>query len=425
MNILLVIFLFAQPEKFTELNGLEDAQGNTHLFYRHYRANVWGYNWVSEIRHFDLAANSNVLLVLDFYINNSLWFATSFTTELDFFEHDPAQYIYYYTYGEVDPSAFIERHDGTVFTELGESGRLAISAQNDSLLYAGHPWSGIMKSTDRGDTWEDIPGGMFDILFVELSPFNDQVLFAVNYDSHLLKSSDGGLTFSPVDSAGQWNIRHILKFDAGGMHIFAVNFQADQYHLFRSSDAGESWQVILSDSSSMVVETDPLISGKLYLSVGNQILTSNDFGNTFADYWNLTFNIVGLYKKPNSDILYGATNFDIYEITPTDTVSLIHLPIVGIGDQPENVSRPFQLKQNYPNPFNPLTTIEFSLSRSQHVLLKVFDITGKEIALLINGKLPPGLHKITFEAGSLASGIYFYQLQTNGFSETKKMALLK
>lgn len=425
LNMLLAIFLFAQPEKFTELNGLADAQGNTHLFYRHYKANVWGYNWVSEIRHFDLAANSNILFVLDFYINNNLWFATSFTTEIDFFDRDPAQYIYYYTQAEIDPSAFIERYDGTVFTELGESGRLAISAQNDSLLYAGHPWSGIMKSTDRGDTWEDIPGIMYDILFLELSPFNDNVLFAVNYDSQLLKSTDGGLTFSTVDSAGHWNTRHNLKFDAGGMHIFAVDFQANQYHLFRSSDAGNSWQTILSDSSSMVVETDPLISGKLYLSVGNQILTSSDFGNTFADYWNLPFDIVGLYKKPDFDLLYGATNFDIYEITPTDTVSLVHLPIVGIENPPGNLIRQFELKQNYPNPFNPATTIEFSLSQSQHVLLRVFDITGKEIAVLINGKIPPGLHKITFDGNNLASGIYFYQLQGNDFSETKKMALMK
>lgn len=424
-NTLLAIVLFAQPEKFTELNGLDDSQGNTHLFYRHYRANVWGYNWVSEIRHFDLAANVNVLLVRDFYVNNNLWFAALYTTEVDFFGHDPAQYIYYYTQAEIDPSAFIERYDGTVFANTGESGRFAISAQNDSLLYAGNPWGGIMKSTNRGDSWEDIPGVMYDILFLELSPFNDSILFAVNYDSHLLKSAAGGLAFSTVDSAGNWNTRRILKFDAGGMHVFAIDFHANQYHLFRSGDAGDSWQAILSDSSSMVVETDPLIPGKLYLSVGNQILTSNDFGGTFSVYWDFPVDIVGLYKKSNSDVLYGATNFDIYEITPTDTLSLVHLPVVGIEDRPENFIRQFELKQNYPNPFNPATTIEFSLSRSQHVLLKVFDITGKEIAVLRNGRMSAGLHKVTFDGKNLASGVYFYQLQANGFSETKKMALMK
>lgn len=423
--ILLTISLSAQPEKFTELNGLDDAQGNTHLYYRHYKTNVPGYNWVSDIRHFDLAANLNVLFVRDFYINNIIWFETAFTTDIDFFNRDPAQYIYYYTHAQVDPSAIVERYDGMVFIDTGESGRLAVSEQNDSLLFATRPWGGIMKSTDRGNSWEDIPGVMYDTLFLELSPFDDNVLFAVSFYPRLLKSTDGGLTFSTVDSVGNWNISRILKFDTGGMHIFAIDSHLGEYHLFRSSDAGDTWQVILSDSSKLVVEIDPVTSGKLYLSIGNQILTSDDFGDTFSDYWAFPFEIVGLYKKPNSDILYGATNFDIFEITPTDTVSLLHLPIVGIEDQPENFAREFELKQNYPNPFNPATTLEFSLSKSQHIILKVFDITGKEIAVLINEKMPAGLHKVDFDGNGLASGIYFYQFRANGLSQTKKMALLK
>lgn len=424
-NLLATIFLVAQPGRITELNGVDDLQANSHLFYRHYRTNVTGYNWVSDIKHFDLAANVNTLFIRDFFSDDFFGFRNHYTTDIEFFNYDPVQYIYSYTYSEIDPSAYIERYDGTVFTDLGESGRLAISAQNDSLLYAGKPYGGIMRSTDHGDSWEDI-GVMYDTLFLELSPFNDSIVFAVNYDAHLLKSTDGGLTFSTVDTAGNWNIQHNLQFDPGEMYVYSISSFADQYHLFRSSDTGNNWQTILSDSSKIVTETDPVISGKLYLSVGKQISVSNDFGETFSVYWELPFDIVGLYKKPDSEILYGATNFDIYEITSSDTTSLIHLPIMGIETGPELVVHNFELKQNYPNPFNPATVIELSLSKSQHIMLTVFDLAGKKIQVLIDGKIPAGSHKVNFAGHDLASGIYFYQLKLNSLPVgTKKMILLK
>jgi hypothetical protein len=85
----------------------------------------------------------------------------------------------------------------------------------------------------------------------------------------------------------------------------------------------------------------------------------------------------------------------------------------------------FSLSQNYPNPFNPSTKIEFQIFRFENVTLKVYDIIGREVATLVNEKLNAGKYEVHFDASKLSSGVYFYRLQTEIVSLTKKMVLLK
>jgi hypothetical protein len=96
----------------------------------------------------------------------------------------------------------------------------------------------------------------------------------------------------------------------------------------------------------------------------------------------------------------------------------------------------FKLFQNYPNPFNPSTTINYSIPypssplkgegpRVRSVTLKVYDLLGREIATLVNEEKLPGIHNVKFDGNNLPSGLYFYQLKTNEFIQTKKMILLK
>ncbi len=89
----------------------------------------------------------------------------------------------------------------------------------------------------------------------------------------------------------------------------------------------------------------------------------------------------------------------------------------------------YSLKQNYPNPFNPSTKIEFSIPKSAHTNLSVFNVQGKKVATLVNKKLNAGTHKYNFDADSgilkLVSGRYFYRLESGGYSKTRKMVLVK
>ena len=85
----------------------------------------------------------------------------------------------------------------------------------------------------------------------------------------------------------------------------------------------------------------------------------------------------------------------------------------------------YGLEQNHPNPFNPTTTIEYTLPRSGEVSLIVYDLLGKEVASLINGNMPAGNHRVSWDASNIPSGIYFYRLHAGDFIQTRKMLLLK
>lgn len=98
--------------------------------------------------------------------------------------------------------------------------------------------------------------------------------------------------------------------------------------------------------------------------------------------------------------------------------------VTGIGEHSSLISD-FYLRQNYPNPFNPSTLIDFVLPNYGEVKLTIIDLLGQEVAVLVNGKRSAGRHSVLFEAGNLPSGIYFYQLETSDFTETRKMLLLK
>jgi endonuclease/exonuclease/phosphatase family metal-dependent hydrolase len=111
-----------------------------------------------------------------------------------------------------------------------------------------------------------------------------------------------------------------------------------------------------------------------------------------------------------------------------------HLPVFAlfkfegtIGIQPVSNVTPekFELGQNYPNPFNPVTNFKFRVAGYRHVVIKVFDLLGREVAEIVNSDLQPGTYKADFNAINLSSGMYFYRLTAGSFSETKKMILVK
>jgi hypothetical protein len=101
-----------------------------------------------------------------------------------------------------------------------------------------------------------------------------------------------------------------------------------------------------------------------------------------------------------------------------------HLVSTGVGEL-TGVPSTFALQQNYPNPFNPSTLISFTIPKSGNVSLKVYDVLGQEVATLMNEFKPVQSYEVKFDARGLASGIYFYTLQTENQSLTKKMVLMK
>lgn len=85
----------------------------------------------------------------------------------------------------------------------------------------------------------------------------------------------------------------------------------------------------------------------------------------------------------------------------------------------------FQLFQNYPNPFNPQTTIPFELQKQGAVQVRVYDMTGREVAMLVDKVMAAGSHNLTFDAKGLATGTYYYRLMFDGQTLTKRMLYVK
>jgi len=100
---------------------------------------------------------------------------------------------------------------------------------------------------------------------------------------------------------------------------------------------------------------------------------------------------------------------------------------INVSNEEETLDKSLKtvLNQNYPNPFNPTTTFSFEISKPGKVKLSVFNMIGQEVAILQNNILTSGTHSINFDGSNLASGTYFYRLETNGQTLTKKFTLIK
>ncbi|HJY63409.1 MAG TPA: T9SS type A sorting domain-containing protein, partial [Ignavibacteria bacterium] len=112
-----------------------------------------------------------------------------------------------------------------------------------------------------------------------------------------------------------------------------------------------------------------------------------------------------------------------------DITTIKYSQLIGIIPISSEIPNEYSLSQNYPNPFNPVTKIRFSIPPYKggkgDVILKVYDIQGRQVAVLLNENKQPGTYEIDFDAGGLSSGIYFYKLIADGFIDTRKMILVK
>jgi len=111
--------------------------------------------------------------------------------------------------------------------------------------------------------------------------------------------------------------------------------------------------------------------------------------------------------------------YAFYTVYATNGIS------TAVAQKGSSAPTSFQLRQNYPNPFNPSTVISYSLPANAPVTLKIYDVLGREVKTLVNERQAAGNHSVTLNASGLASGVYFYQLQTNGKALAKKLMVIK
>jgi hypothetical protein len=154
--------------------------------------------------------------------------------------------------------------------------------------------------------------------------------------------------------------------------------------------------------------------------LGNVFQVSNqatNLSNWFGDatlFNNKIISVISDERNGNSDIFCNIRSF-------TNPDSIVN----GINQISITTPSKYSLSQNYPNPFNSMCNVQFSMCNAGNAKLVVYDIQGREVQTIVNESLKPGTYEVSFDGSKLNSGVYFYKLITDGFTETKKMILLK
>jgi photosystem II stability/assembly factor-like uncharacterized protein len=342
---------------------------------------------------------------------------------------------------------------------------------NDSIIIIGS-YSAIFVSNDTGKTWSitgnyDVRSLFYDsvrkIVYVGTA-IDDSGIFGI------FKSTDYGQSWEllyafPNLSQGRWvNTIHVSR---NNHYVFASIIYGDRfgslYQFFRSTDEGQSWELIIEGPYSPVFDIEEDFLGNIYALRSSQLLISHDEGNSWiyrntpssnsmsvdysgriylSYYNNLHFSVdEGItWLEMDKSGLQGTSINDI-KINKNNRIYLATKNGVFIGEADSivlstfrevDINKSFVLAQNYPNPFNPSTKIKFTIptvethrNASLQTTLKVFDVLGNEISTLVNEEKPAGNYEVEFDAAGLPSGIYFYQLKAGSYIATKKMLLLK
>jgi hypothetical protein len=141
-------------------------------------------------------------------------------------------------------------------------------------------------------------------------------------------------------------------------------------------------------------------------------------------FYNLTYGL-GLTKVDTMIFQCGAWDFRFNDLCYARIGGEEYGTFAGLNNPHEIAPGSFTVEQNYPNPFNPTTVISYQLPVASTVRLAVYDILGREVAVLVNEKKGPGSYTVRFSATGLASGVYLYRIQAGDFVQTKKLLLLK
>lgn len=253
------------------------------------------------------------------------------------------------------------------------------------------------------------------------------------------RSSNGGTNWEVIDSV----LQNVNTYTNLGL----TNNTKYNYRIFSYSNAGNSaYSNISSSTTQMIAPPAPTLISPPNNSLGTPLTPLLD--------WDTVMTAASYKIQVSNDSLFINTIWAAANILQTQTMvptgvltnntkyywRVWGVNLVGPGSystvwnfkttlvkivQDEQKLIKVRFSQNYPNPFNPTTNIEFSIPEKSFVKLNVFDISGKQVSQLVNENLSAGTFKYDFNAENLPSGIYFYKFETDKFSETKKMILIK
>jgi photosystem II stability/assembly factor-like uncharacterized protein len=321
---------------------------------------------------------------------------------------------------------------GDNWTPVLQTGQNAGSF-NNLIFSRNNPLAGavladnIFVTTNGGINWVEKSTGGSGVSSAQNSlMFVDQNFFGfglTNGSSRVRTTTDGGNSWAMQTTGliGNYTSGYTFRDDK---QIGLASTSTSMPNLARTTNSGTTWTSVNIDTGltgitliKWVPGTDVVYivgqNGAIKRSVNNGLnwVTLSTAGVTGINHFS--------FVKLNS-IIYG------YAVSSNGNVmKLADSVLILTGIIKSEVPAEYKLLQNYPNPFNPATNIDFALPVSSVVTIKVFDILGREIRTLVNETKSAGNYSFKFDASELSSGLYFYRIQTDKFSDAKCMLLVK
>jgi hypothetical protein len=266
------------------------------------------------------------------------------------------------------------------------------------------------------------------VLFVNFAPAQNKVTFTLGNK----KISSGILSYTvyatvPVGQTwhvGSCNIR--VTFTGNPTGSLAVH----------ADNPADSANANISSANGYQAMTTTSVGGGV--AIGLNILTFNTSGfygfvgsTTPYKLGRIRFNITTPFYSDtmhfrNSPTVYPTVIYDsLTALVYGTTYSTTDPTITGVTGNITTIPTEYQLYQNYPNPFNPVTSIKYDVPKTGLVKIKVYDLTGKLVDVLVNGEMEAGAYEVNFNGMNYASGVYFYRFESADYTKVMRMVLIK
>jgi photosystem II stability/assembly factor-like uncharacterized protein len=332
--------------------------------------------------------------------------------------------------GSWDAGIFVSGNNGTNWYQTGLNYyTIEVISIQDTNIFAGTWGNGIFLSTDKGISWQPRSEGISTAKIMSIDIKDDRIAasaygaFNPNEYPIIFYSSNNGVDWNTIITGLPGSIVKDVAFSGTSIYA-AVN---DYSGIYRSTDNGQLWMlhnngfpqklphklIKYNDKTNNCYLFAGCYSGQFQ---GVIYMNKNDESSWHNISGELPDNGVWSLAVSDQYLLAGIGN-DVWLRSMSEIVSSVGQSI----DLPEN----FRLEQNYPNPFNPSTLIKYSLPRQSRITIIIYDALGKEITRLVDEEKPAGEYSIEFNATDLASGLYVYRIQGEGFIDSRKMLLIK
>jgi photosystem II stability/assembly factor-like uncharacterized protein len=323
--------------------------------------------------------------------------------------------------------------------------------------WCGGTYGHIYKTTNSGFNWQEqnvpIDGFRGDFWF-----FNDSIGWAIGGGGRILKTTDGGSINPPgtvlfcdnfENGLSNWVIDTIrgCTWSIQSINPLRYSFPFGAYGHCLSADESLCYPSPLI-STATTISIDCSGKQQVYGEFDNdwypnytrydsaKVQASYDGGSTWEDIIIFTntnrmshpiFQLPKAANIPKLKVrLYSILHDSSFFLWAVDNFCIKGYDYIGISNNQNNIPQNYSLCQNYPNPFNPSTEIKYALPYNSFVSIKIYNLIGEEIAVLVNNEFKDaGFYEVTFDGINYASGVYFYRIEAGKFVQSKKMVLVK